>query len=271
MPLEPGPGRAGAGGSASESPAVGGAGGGSGAVANEGQGGSGFVPSGAGGGAGAGVDVLADAAVPDPAVPDPAGLDAGLSSDAASPSPCSAIADVCDGLDNNCDSIIDPAGACAVGCVGFALLGRGYMFCSDALARSPALARCQAEGLRLAWIETPAENAALVSAIEQANVPSPAGNPELLTQIGGSDANAEGQWFWIGNALVSRGVQFWVGAAAGDGFPGVYQNWSGPEPNDSGGDEDCAAISVLGSDTRAAGQWDDRSCDVTLPFVCEQP
>jgi hypothetical protein len=46
----------------------------------------------------------------------------------------------------------------------------------------------------------------------------------------------------------------------------VAPNWGDPagEPNDQGGDEDCAAMG-------GGGAWIDGDCDVTFRFVCELP
>jgi len=227
----------------------------------EGQGGS-FGLVDAGGVVAGGGEPVTDAGVSD------AG-DAAASVDAAPD--CSTNVERCDGLDNDCDGAIDEGNACAGTCAGFALDGRGYMFCSDSVVGDAAAARCQAQGMHLAWIETAQENALLVSRIRAADVPA-SDEPEILTYIGGSDAVTEDTWIWRGGGTIPDSFQFWQGRAADDGgraVAGAFANWSPTEPNDTDDDEDCAVMSVLGNNNREPGNWDDRSCNSELPFVCE--
>jgi hypothetical protein len=199
--------------------------------------------------------------------------DAGPSRDAAPEDRCSDSLERCDGLDNNCDGRVDEGGACAGACAGFALAGHGYMFCSDSVVRDVAADRCEAQGMRLAWIETPEENDFLVERIEVADVPASA-SEEVLTYIGASDSGDEGNWIWRGRGAIPNGFQFWQGESADSGgraVGGAYANWAPTEPNNTDDDENCAAISVLGENNRQPGNWDDRDCDAALPFVCEAP
>lgn len=188
---------------------------------------------------------------------------------------CVSTAEVCDGLDNDCDGDVDPGATCAVSCAGFALQGRGYMFCSDSVVRTKALERCAAEGMRLAWLETADESEAVRGQIVATGRATPVGSAALLVQIGGSDAANEGTWLWVGNDAAPNGFQFWSGGAASGGngqlIGDAYVAWSDGEPSAIDQDEDCAAMLVMGGDQRAPGQWDDRSCSELLPFVCEAP
>jgi hypothetical protein len=245
-----------------------------GASSSEGQGGSSIAFAGSGG-------VMGEASVisgesSDAGVADAAVEDGGPTADAAvEPPACVPDVEICDGLDNDCDSEVDPGATCDATCTGFALDGRGYMFCSVGVSRAGAVTRCAAEGMRLVWVETPEESEALVASIAAADLPTLPGNAEVLFHIGASDAGGEGEWSWVGNGVVEDGPQFWEGAHAGLGgepVGGEYSAWSNLEPNDANpAGEDCAIMSVLGSPAREPGQWDDRNCTITFPFACEVP
>jgi hypothetical protein len=209
----------------------------------------------------------------DASLPDAGVVDAGVVEEAGPPPViCEPSAEVCDGIDSDCDGVIDQGQTCRAGCVGFALDGHGYMFCTEPVDRGIALARCAAEGMKLAWLETPRENAAVVAAILGLDLPN--GAAELLVQIGASDSDDEDEWFWIGNGAAFDGFRFWSGNATDDNdaaaVGGAYENWADGEPNDTEV-EDCGVLSVSGSDFRAPGEWDDRGCELETPFVCETP
>lgn len=211
--------------------------------------------------------------------PDAGPADAGSEPDAAPPpDPCEPSDEICDGVDNDCDDVIDQGATCPDECTGFSVAGHAYMYCDEGLNRNAALARCGAEDMKLAWIETPEENAALVSSIAGLGLPEV---EERVAQIGASDAEDEDEWFWVGNAAADDGFQFWEGNAEDDddasAVDGAYENWADGEPNNDGG-EDCGILSASGSATsgngaanRAPGEWDDRECSEPLPFLCEEP
>jgi hypothetical protein len=265
-----GAGAAGSGGSGSSSGGAA-AGGNSAGVGGEGPGGNLPLAGAAGAGGSSFAGTASDAGV---SLFDAGSFDAGPEPDAGPPDPppdaCEPSDEVCDGLDNNCDGVIDSGVACPDGCSGFTLEGHAYMFCEEAVDRGIALARCGGEGMKLAWIETPGENAALLATITDLGL---GGADELVVQIGASDEDDEDEWFWIGNDAAFDGFQFWEGNAAEDGGETVdaaYANWADGEPNNQN-TEDCGLISITGNENRAPGQWDDRSCLDELPFLCEQP
>jgi hypothetical protein len=257
----------GAGGAAAGGSPIGGAPAGGTSAGFAGAAGSSGSPNGGQAGVGGSSAGSAGAASPDAGGQLPS-ADAG---DGDAAPPCSASAELCDGLDNDCDGVVDQGQTCLEGCVGFAVAEHGYMFCPEPVDRGVALARCEDRAMKLAWIEDAAENAALVLRITALDLAGE--DTELVTQIGASDSSDEDEWLWVGNGASLDGFQFWEGNAIEDGgeaVDGAYQNWAEVEPNDQDG-EDCGVVSVLGSANRDPGEWDDRNCDEAFAFVCEAP
>ncbi|KAI8520704.1 hypothetical protein Bbelb_004580, partial [Branchiostoma belcheri] len=72
-------------------------------------------------------------------------------------------------------------------------------------------------------------------------------HPGVMSWIGLTNINSEGQWvFEDGQTLESSD----------------YSNWFHTEPNDAGGNEDCAQV-------RARGFWNDVRCSTTIGFTCQ--
>lgn len=78
--------------------------------------------------------------------------------------------------------------------------------------------------------------------------------------IGGSDTAIEGEWRWM--AGPEAGTMFWLGSAGGSIQNGLYANWNGGEPNNSGGNED-------GIEIRTNGTWNDTNVSGARPYVIE--
>ena len=135
---------------------------------------------------------------------------------------CSAkAAELCDGIDNNCDTEIDEK-ACPAKCSGFALGGHGYMVCDVELNARKASALCEEQGFRLAWIESADENAGLLEAIGELN--SGRGGGIVEVSIGATDTEKEGDWHWL------DGADFWQGGGKGMPVSGAYTNWAEAAP-----------------------------------------
>lgn len=121
-----------------------------------------------------------------------------------------------------------------------------YYFCSNALSWSAARAKCQAQ--------TRGDLVALSNATESSFVQSIRSSDAW---IGARDAAVEGLWRWE-----RSGVPFWRGNGSGSVQLGQYENWNGAQPDDSGGNEDCAEM-------LSDGSWADVDCAATHAFVCE--
>jgi len=72
--------------------------------------------------------------------------------------------------------------------------------------------------------------------------------------IGANDITTEDNWVWV-----ETGEQFWQGAAAGHAVGGLYVNWNGGEPNNSGD----------GGQMYEGGTWDDTPFDRGKPGCLE--
>ncbi|MBN2797672.1 MAG: hypothetical protein JXX28_00855 [Deltaproteobacteria bacterium] len=143
--------------------------------------------------------------------------------------------EVCNGVDDDCDGGVDEAPECACEALG-SYGGQSFQLCEVGLPWSSAASVCAGRGQQLVVITSAGENAWLAGVIED----------HAETWIGFSDAEDEGTWRWIAEPSTS------------------FVGWTGLEPNDSDGGEDCAILDEEGA-------WNDLACAIDLPFVCEDP
>jgi hypothetical protein len=143
----------------------------------------------------------------------------------------------CDGVDNDCNGVIDEGKVCP--CDTRAFGNRSYLFCRMVDDWAGARVFCGRLGYHLASIRNASED-------------------HWLEQTVNTFANAK---WWIGlNDLSQEGHFSWV-----DGTPVGYEHFGAGEPNNAGGNENCVELNRFGVD----GGWNDEPCDGALPFVCE--
>jgi RecA/RadA recombinase len=165
----------------------------------------------------------------------------------------------CNGHDDDCDLLVDEL-ACnsmvngTVDCSGFVLASEpahGYMLCTGTKDYSLAQEACAAQNMRLAWLETVAENSAVSKIVV-------ALSKDVEVSFGATDVAREGQWFWDG------GAQFWNGNENGKPVGGLFNAWTSGTPNDENNDEDCAVL------MSATATWGDRPCSAKYAYLCEE-
>lgn len=136
---------------------------------------------------------------------------------------------------NNCNNIPVPP-ACAMnipGCTMFDYEGHRYAYCTDSRSWQSAEDRCALYGFHLATIDSSQEQTFLRSKISS------------YAWIGFTDQQVEGQWIWP------------YGTSN-------YKLWCSGEPNNSGGNENCASMT-----TSTNGCWIDANCGTSYHYICE--
>ena len=142
--------------------------------------------------------------------------------------------EVCDGVDNDCDGLVDELVACA--CDEVELGDDRYLLCANGNTWSAARSQCNQRGGALASIPDADRNAALFAATQ---------------------AVRPGRWYIGYNDMLEEGTYAWA-----DDAPAAYDAWPAGEPDDFG-EEDCATL-----DPFADGGWTDQRCGEVHPYVC---
>lgn len=164
----------------------------------------------------------------------------GFDCDDGDPDVYPGAAEACNVKDDNCDGQIDEDPMCPSCVTQPAADGGTYAFCFKAKTYPEAEADCVAQGGHLASIHDQAQQDEVA---------------------GGAYALMGGHW-WIGlSDVATEGTFAWE-----DGTPLDFDGWTGGEPNDAGGIEDCAHLADW-----AGGLWNDIGCDNVQPYVCALP
>ena len=132
-------------------------------------------------------------------------------------------------------------------------IGR-YVFCTAPVIQPDAASACQEWGAALAALETEAENIVAGRLTRRLS--------EKPMWIGLSDAEEEGRWLWSGGASPA------------------YSGWASEEPNNWGGEEDCAVQNWTAVPLDCSGRgecswpeepssWNDIHCRSRSGFICE--
>ena len=186
---------------------------------------------------------------------------AGADTAAGGAAGCVTSTERCNGHDDDCDDLVDElicnsSANNTTGCTGFTLSpesDHGYMLCTNAPKDwTHAQNICAGQDMRLAWLESSEENAAVAATIKKLT------SDDIL--FGATDQGREGDWIWSGNG----GFQFWRGNASGGAAAGAFNAWTFNTPNDANSGEDCAVLNP------STAEWGDRSCNATYAFVCEE-
>lgn len=155
--------------------------------------------------------------------------------------------EVCDQIDNDCDSLVDEFSAMNTLCDGCTLAAIGasnYAYCTAPRTYEGARQACQDRGGDLVVIDDAPENAALVAQSSVLDAP-----PLGLWYIGINDLVSEGTFRWLDNGAVG------------------FTKWRPNEPNDGMGDED-EDCGLFWGNVNDNGNWAAVPCS-EYAFICE--
>ncbi len=156
--------------------------------------------------------------------------------------------EICDGLDNDLDGLVDEISRANRSCGGCALAQRAasaYWVCPPGLSWAESGALCQGWGAELAKVESEVENEFLVMS-------APGG---AALWLGADDIRTEGSWSWFD----------------GSPLPQAHSAWASGQPDDDGPTklgEDCLHLTSMSM--FFPGDWNDDDCERTdYGLACE--
>ncbi|MGC4087679.1 MAG: C-type lectin domain-containing protein [Polyangiaceae bacterium] len=152
-----------------------------------------------------------------------------------------------------CYTTLDPTRLGQRECAAISIDARQYAVCAEPLDQAAAAEDCALRGAHLAAIGSADENTAIAQAafsmLNSSNL-----------WLGGTRTD-DFVWSW------PDGSVFWRGGRDGSVEPGAFVLWQPGEPNNSSSTsaepEACLALTVENAD------WNDRSCSLSLPYLCE--
>lgn len=151
--------------------------------------------------------------------------------------------ELCDGVDNDLDGLVDEVAPGLTECDGCRLLqgaGQAWWVCDEQKTWDTARVRCEGLGATVAVV------------------------PSAVAQTFLHEAVGEG-WHWLGARRAADGSAWaWL-----DGTPWDYANWGTTQPDDIAPGQDCLRLTFgIVGDGWFDGAWDDFFCDDPHPYMC---
>ncbi len=146
-------------------------------------------------------------------------------------------AERCNAADDDCDGALDNGADCPGTVAEYD--DHLYFFVGSTASWESAQSSCAERGYHLLDLDDASEEAWAWDLAESVNSAS-------AWWIGFNDRDSEGSFAWDGGAS------------------STFSDWRAGEPNDYGGNEDCAAMADDG-----AGAWNDKDCATAYAYACE--